>query len=1410
MSYNLCRYLIPAYLYASKIPSISSSQKQFYLNQVDKQFKYIFDTSSCYKDVGLNIMSADNMLHDNYLGWYNCMYTPYFNISDSICQDKWLLVKICINNVIKFSPIGIRVRVWVNDTSGLPLYNETLSRNWTLNGTAVIYGSHFDCGTVALLSGWSDVDYDSLKIWNIHDTFLGNEIYDSYARRHSFRSDWAFVGDSLNSGMTADWSNWSIDTTSGMISCNAATDNRRDSINIFGHPPDGSRMHGKYAALIIRNTAIPEDSLQDIQISFKMRISKRNIGMSESGVAFRWHNPVGADSLGHIVDQTDSNCSINGFSYFRPSAVSINAKFRPHNIIHVTKNAYTQVHYNCIGESYYTPLWNYAPWDQLLISPFNGLGYADDGITYDCLVFSALGRYFECDSSHASSYFAHANDEHGVISKWKSVWQRNTDGWNYGCGLSRGYHAFGGWDKAVFPTSFVGRVGQMFSMLFRYDKGTNQDFYLSNYIAMCSELSTNLLWLDELGSFQWTDERDYIGYMCDHKNRHSSPADISHHGEVVEYLLMAHEDSTYTNITFHHMISLAKTFTNRIWNRNIYSPLIAAYNDGTDFTDSSLTLSEWSLLSRYDFKVWEILDSFFGLHEEYIVGDDLTCLGRISAEMLYNVKYGIPRNLLCDTITFRCSDPDNNHDTAYILRWDPPSDYACGYERLGKRFPGSRLKYYNIYRRIPEDTSWTCLDSINIRSFQNANMRPWYYDHTAIAGMTYDYCVRTQDWSVGISNISDPSNIFTIHYPDSTTSSLPKTPTGIPLILPLQLAWSKSIDSLKRAIYFVSSVLEIPENDTLVILPGSTLCFSDSTEIECFGRIIAHGGASCDSTIFFIGAKNIPGYWWGVSLFPKSWHSFKYCCFSDGVNNLVLHDSCGLIESCDISNAASTGIQINNGIDGQIVRNSFIHDNCGSNIVLWGYTDVDGNTVDIFALIDGCTISKALHGDGIACGIGASPFIRDCEIMFSHRFGLCLDPGSIYGVRVLHCNIHDNLAGIYSINGSVYLEHSSLIDNFNGIDLHTSSLLGYTASNDEGNNILRNVSVNLAINDESYVLFGEYLKGYYVGAKNCFYIDTSAFSPAFQIKCTGGYGFLEYNGYDPDSSQAPALFETCSIAVSPSWYCLSDVQISPSYTNDDIYDELTNIWHSLDTSEYRLSIDNMLVSIRASLCNSAKYHALALLSRMSQMKKGAVFMYILDSLSENWTGYDKVLAQQQRMPYLIRNAYWQEARRVIQFLRDSSTLSEEYLNTMNNYIDAHDSATRDRWLSRRFHGFDSDYFGNTWYCYETPRASKLYKLAKKKSELDKAIPDENSLLVYPNPAHGDLLIIEIRSVSTERKCLIMLHDILGRLIAKREVLDITRYPVVTDMSISGCSNGIYLLTVFTETGLLSRIVEIDK
>jgi hypothetical protein len=124
LSYEPARYMIPAYLIASRVKAIDDLRGDSIRLRVAQHVARLLNPLY-YRDVGLNIENEENGLRDGYMGWYNAHYGTEYVIPKVIDNQSWYHVRIRVNDTtIAPGNAAIRCRVWIDNASGQPDYDD--------------------------------------------------------------------------------------------------------------------------------------------------------------------------------------------------------------------------------------------------------------------------------------------------------------------------------------------------------------------------------------------------------------------------------------------------------------------------------------------------------------------------------------------------------------------------------------------------------------------------------------------------------------------------------------------------------------------------------------------------------------------------------------------------------------------------------------------------------------------------------------------------------------------------------------------------------------------------------------------------------------------------------------------------------------------------------------------------------------------------------------------------------------------------------------------------------------------------------------------------------------------------------------------------------------------------------------
>lgn len=1448
-SYDQSSYIIPAYLLAAQVAGISSQDKTRYHTMAGAYLGYMFNPALYYVDVPANIASDPNGLQDGYRGWANrtspgTSFTSNRVIGESIDQNVWYDIRIQVtDSTDENNPpirVGTRVEVWVSRTGAQPptepvyseMYNPRASPRELINNVDAT-NERFPFGTIALLSGWSDTRFKDIVVTDIRVRNQPVTVYRSSDRLLTFLSDWAPVVDTMVAAadnITADYlhSNWTVDTQSGEIRCNAA------STAPLGVPVT-SRFFGKYAAVLLdtTNSAISQLQMQEVNITFKMLIERRNIATAESGMAVRWVHPTGgsvtggagrmsitptelASLTGNVPDDlpsftggTPSTPYDVPYNYFQPFTAHIAIKLRPADCLQVVQ--YRRFRYeDDYGIYWLWPYW-YAPWDEEGKSTLNESGYAADGFSYDGQIIGAAGLFEHFYPGSGLPYIAQAENTDGVVPKWRSVIDRGSATWNYGGGHVGNSHNLGDWDKALLWTGTLGRFGQMCARLSRDPASIHHGFYEDMYQKISRKLLTKLFWTDATtDSYQWANLTDYIGEMYNARNNPDRSSDIQHEATTVTFLREAHTDSTVTGVTHDDMRKLTRAFTTKIWNQDAFAGSDLAYNMNGTKLDAKPGLFDWPLLSKYDFMVWEITDGYCNRSGSHWNRYKESSYGRLAAEMLYTVRHGIPRDLGVDTIR-ACSGGDEQD---YILRWRPPSDYPIGFQAspAAPRKPGTRLQSYNIYKKLPSETAWRQTPiqvfprnvvSATGLSWQESYPYPWWRDNAAQPGSTWQYMIRTQDWSTGIVNESDPSDVITITYPTNRINTqIPSTAT----------VTAGQVLDLQPGVYYIPFVLRVEQGGTLTIPEGTVLNFADSMWLSNSGTMTAIGASGCPGRIVFQGTHELPGSWWGIYHEASSVHTMRECIVRHGIENIVLHNPAGEIAFSEIYGASRVGIIILNGQDGtatQRIDDCSIHHNDWRNVLVWSQ-----GPGTIVPLLRRNTISASKQGDGVTIIGPAAPTIQDCAIHDNAGHGVRIEMSPATTIlRTSTIENHTSHHGVSLLQGGALLQQNTINDNQVGVSVEDASMMeGGTSYGDNGYNDLDNNDVHLHVQSSS-VLFGLWVTPTNIeGAYNCFTDPLQAHVIADQTST----GSIDADGFSPDN---PMLFQ---IATNPDPVLsrTHDISCANLRVDSSIALSRTGVLSTTTLAELHAALTSgdharVLATMRVE-CARAGMRArfLPVLSRFAAKPNGHAYRVFIDSLASTWSGQDRLVAVKARLSYLLAGNHWGEARRTIQEYVGNTAAVSQTAHLYSLFIDACDAATRPDFLSTWFpdgrvaYGDSSLAAAATAFYYAPPTRDVPYPMPKNMEADGRASFSVSPIIVYPNPSRAGALTLTLSfdggEVGTLRITTVLGEEVKTMIIHNADVLE------SSTINIRDLPTGTFILHWQNGTTRASQLVHILK
>ncbi len=1131
LGYSAGRYALPAWIEAFQVDHRDSNLAHL---------SFVIDTLLGYerfRDTSSNVIAlsvSPNGYIDGFRGWGNIRWFSFFSLppEDSITQGKSFryIIRIDTTDDIRF-----RARVWIrpdsntiNTDTTLPIYDVTC-----LPWRAITGHDSLQVGTIALLSGWSKTHFKQLKIFRINPSGNKTLLYDAANRAADslLHSDWSFVGDT---NYTAGWNQWKIEPN-GDIWCDAA------SSSPLSYSGGIHKFVGKYSALVFDPDSIrynPDtmrislSDLRSVQIECVIQIDRRNIANAESGIALRWINPMNPTAAGNLEGEISNSPFAGGselfqfnpqdttfVSYFKPSSVYLAFKLRPHNCLEAIEHIRL--------DEYGTKNWWIGPYD---VNPDVALnstniadgGYYDEDITADAIIAANIAYYkqFATGSQwQGQAASAVTTVEENIIKKWKALLNRDTQTWVYGGGgKPLGTRSLGGLDRGLIWVQDLAKIGLM-GLSLKKNGNTSQDY--QNFYTYLYTTSLRLI-LEEYvhrvaGHYLWWENTDYIAEM----NPHVGQNDLGHMGPVIYYLHEAWKDSAVTGINKLTMDTLARTFTESIWNgRTGNNCVLYKQMDGVGDTlyqaSGSVLFTDWQLLSCADFRVWE---SSYDYINRYWYNYYQQGFGRTPADMLYAVRYGKPRNLKLISM-HDCSQ------NGYLLRWDPPSDYPIG----RKERPGTRLRYYNVYKRSSSNggSTWNAWhraaqipihsDTATVHGIQDDYDYPFWTDTKADAESLYAYVVRTQDWSSAITNESFDSNELHVQYTDPV--ALLQIPTRDSCFTITDSTITVSSSDTLGGLWFIPSDLQVDHNVTLTLRPNTVLTFQKGTELLVHGNLVAVDDAdSC--WITFRGEEETPGTWWGISMFGPtnmSYHNLYHCRIRDGINNIVIYNDESRLEECDITGASQYGVIYGHG-NSHTHLNNHIHHNGLTNLLL--------HSPETRLTVESDVIDHALTADGVAVVDSACPTFSGCEVTENAQHGISLWHAFYHlspsRPNILSSTIANNGTegygdGIHMYDSHALLRLNNIRANHNaGIDMTAQSELNIVMSaGTDGGNLLDSNDVNFST-DNSFCDFG-----YCENQDECFGHWNCFTNPLqYQVWAQNGYILLHANYYD---QTGPAWF----------------------------------------------------------------------------------------------------------------------------------------------------------------------------------------------------------------------------------------------------------------------------------------------
>jgi hypothetical protein len=690
---------------------------------------------------------------DGFLGWgmnRPSVLSPYTRFPDYLGEpmkaDTWYDVRVSVRDTVIAGAKKTRIAVLFDN------------RPFTYTYDAGVYPA----GTIALLSGWSSTRFRHVAV---RDLRTGTSVYRLDSSRATFGGDWSRVRNADTARYPEDTGRWSVDTKTGDIVCDATKDTPGPFYYPYdpaapenhGRPPNGTGG-GKYAALVL--TKAGATALSDYEVSFGMLVHHRNHSLAESGVAVRWH----ADPGKSLFEGERTRISSRN-PYFRHFAKFMTLRFRPDLVeamvfddpdVHWTLGA---LHWEGIPDTY-------GPRQR-----FNaGIKKYTERAEYDTRICWTLLDFVETVyRERLEHYYPAADDllakiQDNIIAKYYS--REFLDG-RPGELLRGGSHTveYGGWKRSSLGIQITNlSYGRLYLLLHRISRDAPErwrritdaaprnvlppaDSLAVYYKRMATEIGRAFIagkW--NVGDhYEWPWLRDFYGEYDG-----GSP-DLLHQAETILFLVDSHAEGI---LTAPELDSLGRTFTEKIWNgKSGGDAAIASSVDGSVggpvYGSSTWNWDYWISLSAVDFRVWETLNDWTtkyhcAMEEEFRKFPHDYFYHIQQALLVYYVKYGVPRDF-----SISAAGEGGRNVT---FAWKNPSDYPAGPGRPD----GTGLRFFNIYRRAA-GTPWPATPVAQLPVSAHT-----YTDSPPDSSTTYEYIVRSQDWTKRFKNESDDSKIVKI------------------------------------------------------------------------------------------------------------------------------------------------------------------------------------------------------------------------------------------------------------------------------------------------------------------------------------------------------------------------------------------------------------------------------------------------------------------------------------------------------------------------------------------------------------------------------------------------------------------------------------------------------------------------
>ncbi|MBN1447236.1 MAG: right-handed parallel beta-helix repeat-containing protein [Bacteroidetes bacterium] len=1191
--YHLGRYILHGHLWYhlawARSPEYTSAPLDRRL-QLLRECRNKIDTMTTepyFRDVSLCVNSRTfrggdhsgiTRWQDGYRGWgftrnVDALMPLPSTAPRTVTPDTWFRVKIRVRSI---PPSSLpEVSVWIaregEPFTEQPWYRQTYDgRGRDEEGDPVLYAK----GSVAILSCFSDISVRNLAVYRgtgdaRHPFYLLNDHGEEYLQDpRTFHAHWERVGYSDSSGTDRDV--WEVtQDASGYAITTRAAEGRPVAMDSALYDPWNG---GVFAMALLQYTdgsGASTDDLGDAEIEYELNIRKRTTSYAEAGIGLRTHTK----------DDVPVDVSRMRLFPWTSSHVPEPARFAPvrHNLRYLGVNLRpdaVQIAYHLDTKHTGTGMFYWGtPWDTEHTLHVDSIPYAE-GANSEGEMTGAVLRFahyitslpassperqeFQAD---ADTFIARMNKN--TVAKWTAATRRSQEN-NifYGNTNGRTLLCYGDFDEGIDGPIIMTRIGG----LYQYTRRMPAAFDAENVSAANAFFD---VYVNELGSrfhpitlpdgresWYWFDSRRWWDSYA------KGFADRGHSSPEIRFLYLENLLGGTPHVS-EALRSMADNFINIMWNRQT-GAAIGVSRDQSGGSDVRQLMDDYPLLASTDWMVWEICNEYY---QKFRMDVPLG-YGNTAAVMVYAVKYAVPRRLRADTIDLHpCSGAGGNPDDGgsnLVIRWDPPSDYPCGYldswntdavgEATGWRNPGTTLQKYHIEIRDADDTHWSLArrHEISIPTFQEENKYPYFIDREAEPGKTYVYRVRTQDWSTLFSNFSDWSDTLRVTYPEAHRGDYPTFPSGLLAVqvLPFHMLLHGESTALQRAVYYAPFNVAVEEGAELSLSAGTHLVFGDSCELQVRGTLDLRGDADCDR-IVLNGSRGIPGSWWGISLYESARHRIDHAVIMHAINNAVVFDEGGLITNSTFSGASQFGLMIRNGggEGSQSVENCDISGNGYSNLSIYpGVADVSGGGMKaIFPEIRSCRISAARTGDGILLADRAWARIENCEITDNAGCGVRAHytAGELTAGRLIRLE-RNRIRGNGSAN--VKLTASAVLARFNtfahapyGILTTTSSALyGATGYWGSGRNTFDSCEVALRLEDTHIVHFGLRSDMFRrtKGGGNVFRNSLRA-----HVESERSGGFLQCNRFEPDAPRyfdIPGYPEKPEVLIEPVAPCMGD------------------------------------------------------------------------------------------------------------------------------------------------------------------------------------------------------------------------------------------------------------------------------